>query len=345
MKRISKARWDRNTVVVTTLGAVLLCVVSIAIFVFLGKISKSTAQLIVNTGVSAASIVIAFVTVIIYKRQNSIIEEQTKATIQGRKASIQTLDMAAVNSNRDIVVELSNSGGGAARNLRGVVEIEIPDSYGIDSDPHIVTGRRKSSVGKRSENRTWRASKGNKIAAGEEQVPVEVQCTVNLPGYDRQLGFPAALRELSKCWHDEQLSRLSSALSAEELEEIGEQWDEQIFLDLADPSQSIDTKTIEAEDLIAIATTVAESNKPFSDSGILEREVRLKVRIEYIDEYIEMINSRGEPQSIDLDETREAPVLDATIPVIDQASLQEIFEEDYRTERQEIDPERSALRT
>jgi len=344
MKGIPKIRRDRDAVVVAVLGSLVLSTVLIAILTFFGAIAKPLTQTLVDTVVSIASLSIALATVGIYIRQNSIIEEQTRATIQARKASVQTLDMAATDSGQDIVVELSNSGGGAARNLRGVVEFEAPDSYGIDSKPYRVTGRRRSSVGDRSEQRTWLASEGNTIAAGEEQVPVEIQCAVNLPGYDRPLGFPAAVRALTDYWREAQLSQLESALSTERLEEIGERWDEQAFLDMADPSQSVDPGLIEIEDLIQISTTVATSDGPFSESEIVDTDVRLKVSLEYVDEYVDSISKNGNPQSIDLDENPEVPVLDATFPVTNQISLDRLFEKDYRTERREMDPEGSALR-
>ncbi|WP_324665773.1 hypothetical protein [Haloarcula sediminis] len=286
----------------------------------------------INTIISAigtfASATLAYFTYNVYQEQNNLIEDQVEAAKQAQSASLQTLGVRAGGINTLYVIA-KNSGGGAAKNLQGVVEFRAYSDLGITTKSFVHEAVRQAAS-TNDDDGDWIPSEGNQIAAGESEVVLRVECSGQIEGdNDEILGFPKVVRIFVSELKIKQLQQFRDNLTEDQLSEIAETWDSSLSTIQDSSDEELDglASNFTVEQLRTIATTAIEDYPELSDDFCLDHRLRLVVKLAYGD----------------VNESYETNVVDLTFPIQENQSLADIVSDEFRTQRIEDDPEGYAL--
>lgn len=305
------------------------------------NIFLDNAKLVIQASTGLFSILIAGLTYRLYREQNRLIQNQTRATEKAREASVQTLEVTTGSSAQDLIVEVSNSGGGAAENIEGVVSFSAEADIDVKPKMFKQAAQRRSTINRRKDSQNeWVASDGNTIAAGEKQVPFEIACATKFEdeSIDEPLGFPSAVRHFASSWKKAQLESLQSKLTEPQLKKLGEDWDAPSVSSLSSCSvDEIDGVQISTERLFEIAATTASNESNFDSDDIIDRELRMNIELKYSDEY------RKEPE--ESESSKKLRVLEVVFPMKDDLNLSDVVANDYREERRKVDQKGHILDT
>lgn len=296
----------------------------IGVWVVLLIIVKNSNPLLSEVEIFAqlGSFIAAIATVLLYirqgelkKQQNDIISKQTRATTQSRKASIQTLDVGPGDSPTYLKVEVSNSGGGPADNLTGIVQFHFPQEINIEINRFEAPVQRRSLSADRTQEEAWNGSYGNTIAAGEQRVPIEIQCSARFGA--EEYGFPKAVREITEGWKVAQLQRLTDCIPQSVLENEAEVWDKSWLYSLASGELPDDLSAIDIQELYEIVTTAATNSDAVEIKDVLLSDsITMSVCLRYKDAYLESI---GE------DATKDVSVINIPFEMGENVSLEDVL--------------------
>jgi hypothetical protein len=263
----------------------------------------------------------------VYQEQNDLIEDQTEAAKQAQSASVQTLGVRAGGVNTLYVIA-KNSGGGAAKNLQGVVEFSAYSDLGVTTKSFVHEAVRQAAS-TNDDDDDWIPSEGNQIAAGESEVVLRVECLGQIEVDDEILGFPKVVRTFVSELKIKQLQRFRDDLKDEQLSEIAETWDSSLSRIQNSSYEELDelASNFTVEKLRRIATTAIEDYPEIGDNFCSDHCLRLIVKLAYSD----------------VNESYETEVVDLTFPMQENQSLADIVSDEFRTQRIEDDPEGYAL--
>jgi len=285
----------------------------------------------VDTVISAvgtvASATLAYFTYNVYQEQNNLIEDQAEAAKQAQSASIQTLGVRAGGVNTLYVIA-KNSGGGAAKELQGIVEFNSYAELGVMTESFVHEAvRQAASSNDQGNSDDWIPSEGNQIAAGESEVVLRLEC-LGQEVDEGILGFPKMVRTFLRSFKIEQLKQFREELTDDELNELAEDWDASLT---RLPNSTLENLTSIAsnftvDQLRQIAMT-AEEEYLETNTLCLDNRLQLLIKLSYRD-----VNEKSETEVVDL-----------TFPMKEDQALSDIVSDEFRTQRIEDDPEGYAL--
>ncbi|WP_142986952.1 hypothetical protein [Halorubrum cibi] len=271
-----------------------------------------------------ASAVLAYLTWRVYQEQNDLIEDQTHASEEAQRASVQSLEVAGKDRS-ELSVIVKNSGGGAAKNLHGKVEFVPHDDITLESEPFRSRAVRQSSSGLTEENGDleWVPSAGNELASGESEVIIEILCFGKIKEEDDPVAFSRMMSIIEKTYIIEALRNIKKELTADQLKELCEEgWNPSLCELAGDPEYAALVGEFEMNDLQRIQVTIVDQFDVDENRLCMERSFDFNVSLEYQDEFGKY----------------ETPILELFLEIDKGIELKKILSKDYSRQRRESDP-------
>lgn len=270
------------------------------------------------------STLIAYLTWQVYQEQNDLIEEQTQASKEAQRASVQSLEVASQNRN-ELSVIVKNSGRGAAKGLQGKVKFIPQDDIGLETKPYRSRAIRQSSSGLTEKNNEvkWIPSAGNELAAGESEVQIGITCFGEIEGEDDPVTFSRMMSIIETSYIIEVLRRMAVELTETQLTELYEEdWNEHLRELAEDPDYDSLAEEFDMNNLERLQVTIGEKFDVNENKFPVNNSFEFNVSLEYRDEFT----------------SYETPILQL-IPNIDKShELEDILSGDYSRQRRESDP-------
>ena len=271
-----------------------------------------------------ASSVLAYLTWRVYQKQNDLIKDQTHASQEAQRASVQSLEVA--NNERDeLVIIVKNSGGGAAKNLHGKVEFIPQDDLALESEPYRSRAVRQSSSGLTEENNEleWIPSAGNELAAGESEVAIKILCLGKIRGEDDPIAFSRMMAIIEKNYIIEVLRRIKQELSADQITKLcRDGWNSNLCELENNPNYTSLADKFDINELDRIQHTIIKKFDVDENRLPMQASFEFDVSLEYRDEFGEY----------------ETPILELIVSIDKEIELSEILSKDFSRQRREYDP-------
>lgn len=270
----------------------------------------------------------ALVAVYIYNEQRKAMEDQAEAVRHARLPSVQSLRTRPVGDD-DLVVEFSNSGGGAAKNLTAVVQLETNADINTGLRPGRTFMMRYFESNKEERNtiKEWSPTVGNKIASGEQSIPFKIICSfyTSCNNNDSET-FSKACDRLADEILSTQIEQFHEELSETELDWLRGKANDNIINTIQDYSnERVRDYNFSLRDIETFYSDCVNANNDKVNVSPINLTTLVRLRIDAVFQ-----NVFGEWEA--------EPIVDRTFSPEKASGFEDIMNGQLQTERVKLDP-------